>query len=381
VTGPLARAILDHVRRGDPALTDVGGVIVAGIDAASSAKTTLIFLDRSRRPILVAKVARDHVAEEDLAAEFEALRDVRGDVFYPASMQIPRTAGLVRIDGRLVLITTGLDGEPMMSRYYSKGHTDREQNVRDDFHRAFSWLTDFQTQTLARRISLPDAAARWAERVLDRYYEEIGCSADEEALFADASARARSLSDVGVPMCASHGDYWMGNLLVRGDRIEGVIDWERADPHWLPLADIYKFPTSYGFYLDRVSRRTGRRRSAHPGRESLRAQWSQYGDWPNLIGFAYAYFGFGWFPDLVRASILDQLGRLGIPPAANWALFPLFLAEQALALPDPTFRAGYRSAIVALSAERESTWLWREQDPKVGSVVSPERTEAHRARN
>jgi aminoglycoside phosphotransferase len=379
VTGQLARSILERVRHDGSTLGDIAGVIVAGIDAGASAKTTLIFLDRSRRPALVAKVARDRTAEAGLVAEFEALRQMRGDVISTASMQIPRALGLVRIDGRLSLIITGLDGEPMMSRYYANGHTDSAEDVGADFRTAYAWLNDLQSQTASRHISLGDAAARWADRVIDRYYEEIGCSAEEEALFADASARAQAFGHVQVPVCASHGDYWMGNLLVRGNRIAGVIDWERAEAHWLPFSDIYKFPTSYGFYLDRVSRRGSTRRSAHPGRENLRARWARYGDWPNLIGFAYAYFGFGWFPDLVRSSVLGQLDRLGIPAGANWALFPLFLAEQALSLPDPSFRAGYRSAIVALSAERESTWLWQESGPEPTrhAAMVTERAAAH----
>jgi hypothetical protein len=34
------------------------------------------------------------------------------------------------------------------------------------------------------------------------------------------------------------------------------------------------------------------------------------------------------------------------------------LAEQALAIGEPSFRAGYRSAVLALCAEREQSWLW-----------------------
>ena len=355
--GPIARRILEQVPNQADAAR-VAGVIVAGLDVAPSAKTTLIFLDRYERAVIVAKVARDKIAEADITAEFDALNAMSRHAAGSITAQIPRPLGLVRIDAHLVLIMAGLDGKPMMSRYYARGHTDSPANVARDFRTAFAWLDDLQSATRLGSMSLAEAAARWSHRVLDRYFEEIGCSAEEEALFADASARARSLSHVEVPVCASHGDYWIGNLFVRKDRVTGVIDWERADAQRLPFADIYKFPTSYGFYLDRLSHRTGRQ--AHPGRESLRARWAQYGDWPNLIGFAYTYFGFGWFPELVRAQILGRLHRLGVPAGANWALFPMFLAEQALALPDPSFRAGYRSAIIALSVERESTWLLHE---------------------
>jgi len=82
-----------------------------------------------------------------------------------------------------------------------------------------------------------------------------------------------------------------------------------------------------------------------------------------LTGFGHAYFGRGWFPEQVRRFILGQLTRLGIDPALNGIFFPAFLAEQAMAARDPISRTGYRSLLHAFAAERESTWLWREEVP------------------
>jgi aminoglycoside phosphotransferase (APT) family kinase protein len=35
-----------------------------------------------------------------------------------------------------------------------------------------------------------------------------------------------------------HGDYWAGNLLIRGTAVTGVVDWDRASAHQLPLQDL-----------------------------------------------------------------------------------------------------------------------------------------------
>ena len=352
----LATSIIERIRRVRPGL-DVAGAIVAGIDVAADAKTTLIFVDRSARPVLVAKVARDEGAERDLEREHNGLTRLRSATHGPIAAQIPEPLALERFDGRLALVTTGIDGQPMMTRYYAPGHTDDRATVALDFTLASAWLADLQSVTSAGRVSFDDAVRAWGDRVLPRYFEQVGDSRDERALFDDAIACANDLRHVSVEACASHGDYWVGNILVNGGSIAGVIDWERAEPAGLPFSDVYKFPTSYGFYLDRASHRAGRR-SAHPGRERLRAHWSRYGTWPNLIGFAYTYFGEGWFPDLVRSTVRAHFDRLQIPPAAHRAAFPLFLAEQALAISEPAFRSGYRSAILALSAERARTWLW-----------------------
>jgi hypothetical protein len=60
--------------------------------------------------------------------------------------------------------------------------------------------------------------------------------------------------------------------------------------------------------------------------------------------------------------VLRHLEDLGVPPAVNAIFFPTFLAEQAVTLPDPAFREGYRSLLRALWEERSSTWLWHHDD-------------------
>jgi aminoglycoside phosphotransferase (APT) family kinase protein len=196
-------------------------------------------------------------------------------------------------------------------------------------------------------------------QIVERYRHEIGWASWERRLFDDVWKRAKALRDHHVPLVSVHGDYWMGNLLVRGNGLTGVIDWERAKAVGLPFLDVYKFPTSYGFYLDRAAPGGDGRVPGHPGRDVFRESWRRFGDWPNLVGFAYAYFGRGWFPERVRSYVDEHLDRLVVPHQANSVFFPLFIADQAVALSTPDFRAGYRSALRAFAAERAGTWLWR----------------------
>ena len=41
-----------------------------------------------------------------------------------------------------------------------------------------------------------------------------------------------------VPLGWAHGDFWSRNLLARGDRLTGVLDWDAASPDALPLLDV-----------------------------------------------------------------------------------------------------------------------------------------------
>ena len=51
-----------------------------------------------------------------------------------------------------------------------------------------------------------------------------------------------------------HGDFWFGNLLVAGDAVTGVVDWENGGVTGCPLRDLARFPLSYSLYLDRHTR-------------------------------------------------------------------------------------------------------------------------------
>jgi hypothetical protein len=345
------------LRPGRPPLR---GALVAGIDRSPSAKVTVIFFDTAGAPAAVAKVARAERAEAALRAEHGALRSLRPAGAAGPLARIPEPLALERVRGRLVLVQAPMPGVPMSAGYYTPGHTADPATVAADFAAAGSWLAGFHAATRAAPAD-PREVAAWVDGVVCRYRAEIGCSQAEAALFAWAGDRATRLAAARpLPLGGVHGDFWMGNLLVAGGEVRGVVDWERGQASGLPFADIYKFPTSYGFYLDRAYPGAGGRVPGHPERRDHERRWRRFGDWSNLPGFGYTWFGRGWFPELVRRHVAGQLERLGVPQAANAVFFPLFLAEQATALDDPAFRAGYRCLLQAFLTERSQTWLCEE---------------------
>jgi hypothetical protein len=195
--------------------------------------------------------------------------------------------------------------------------------------------------------------------LLARYASRLGWGAAEDRVFGAAVDRARAMSDTAVPVTGQHGDYWMGNLMLAdAGRLTAVVDWEHGTLAGLPMADIYKFPTSYGFYLDRSRAWAGGRVRGHPERVDRTGRWGHYGDWRNLAGFRHAYFSRGWFPDLVREHVAAAHSRLGVPQDLTLLFFAAFLAEQGLVSQTDEFCEGYRSLIAALAEERSATWLW-----------------------
>ena len=333
------------------------GGIVSGLYRNSS-KVTLILLDARGKPGAVAKATRRPSAEAALMAEYAALKELT--LAAPEAMvEAPAPIALERVDGHLVLVESPLPGKPMTAGYYSPGHTSDPRRVEGDFRAAEEWLGKFQRMTATSEVMLDQSTMlACVDAVTARYRREIGWSDVEEELFTAVARRGLDFEGTALPLVGVHGDFWMGNLLMSEDRIGGVVDWELARLNGLPFRDIFKFPTSYGLYLDRAY--PGNRGvvpgHANWGRQS--ARWAEYGDWSNLPGFRYSYFEAGWFPELVREFIVRQFVRVGVPVGLVAVFFPLFLAEQAMTLDDPVFRDGYRAALTAFWRERESTWLW-----------------------
>ncbi len=322
------------------------------------AKVTLVFFDWAGDLAAVAKVARSPASEPALVQEYETLSHLWALGVPSVRERVAEPLLLERVAGRLALVQAPLRGRPMTAAYYTPGHVTQRAPVAKDFARAAAWLLAFQRET-ATGLEVLDAALldRWVGQVIRSYREEVGWTAIEEKLFGEVQTRAEALIGLPLPTAAVHGDFWMGNLLVDESGLRGVVDWERGRSSGPCPLDVYKFPTSYAVYMDRAY--PGGVVPGHPGREHWRERWRRFGEWPNLAGFGYAYWGEGWFPDLVRGFILGHLDALGIPVEANAVFFPLFLAEQALLPGHPRTRAANRALLHAFAEEPTATWLRR----------------------
>lgn len=333
---------------------------VVGVDRTQVARVTMLLFAGGGTPVAVAKCARSAAGGPALVREHDALVRLQQSAPPSVRAQIPHALLLECVAGQLVLVQSVVAGTPMASRYYTPGHTSDRDAVGADFAAAGTWLAVFQRGTTGR-ASAESSAESAAEHValLQRSYRaSVGWSDDEAGLFAELAERAASLGPQELPSVAVHGDFWPGNLLVGDGGLSGVVDWELARASGHPYRDIFKFPMSYAFYLDRSCPWSGGRVAGHPGREDSGGRWRRYGSWPNLLGFGHAWFGEGWFPELVREYVERREHGLGVTPLARSVMFPAFLAEQALTLDVAESRQGYRSALRAFAAEKEASWVW-----------------------
>lgn len=294
----------------------------------------LLFAPGATVPTVAVKVAATSSAVTRLAGERNRLEQLQHAPLGALRDCVPRPVELPIATGPALLATTAIDGEPLFVAYYRNGRTRRPADVRRDFHAAGDWLARLQREPTGDRIRvrLPDGAGAAAEAQLS------DDAAAHDAVLAGLTALDGRLAPYEVAPRVVHGDFWAGNVIVRGDTIRGVVDWERWEPAGNPLRDLARFAVGYSLYLDRQTR-LGRRVRGHAGLVA----GSRTG------GVGYAIDGSGWYPGVVRGFLAAGLARLGLPAPLGRDIVLADLAALAAESTNPDFARKLWSIFAALS--------------------------------
>ena len=298
----------------DPLTSERVRAVVLNTSKDPDAKTTmLLFWPGSKFPWAAAKLPSTPGSRRAVRREASFLLELHsrfsGDVLRTIPRRLtPFEAGLPT-DAMLV---EALDGVPLSVGYCRPGHLRSAVAVAGDFGCVARWLADLHVAT-----AQPPAPVALGRDVLQRLADRFaGVAAvarvrDRLAPVAGRFAEMRGLKTV------VHGDFWMGNVLVEGGRVSGVVDWESADTTGDPLRDVARFALSYALYLDRGTR-SGRLVRGHA---FAATEWG--------AGIRYLVTGTGWFPSLASSFVVDAMERLGVDPALWRELLLLGLAEIA----------------------------------------------------
>ncbi len=296
--------------------------VVLGTSKDPNAKITVLLVSAETcAPVLAVKAPTTEVAAQAVAREGRVLGELERLSLGSISDTIPRIVATVEFEGRAAIVTTAVPGVPLTTLYIGRRHTSRPSSVAADFAAAASWLADFQVATAADAAAV-DMDCGVVPRLRERYPANDSLEGSIDRL---CQIYGRLRCDE-VPRTAVHGDLWFGNLLLRGDGISGVVDWESGVMSGEPVRDLVRFGLAYALFLDRRTR-AGRPVVGHPG---LRRG-------PFGAGLEFALDGAGWFPDQFRRFLSDGLARLGASPE-RWRDAALAgIAEVAAFTDDDTF--------------------------------------------
>jgi SAM-dependent methyltransferase len=320
---------------------------------ATGMVTVLLFRPGDRSPSVVAKLPRYGCTGRPLRREAAALETIWAALPGTVRATIPRPLGVHLIDGTEVLLQTGVAGTHLFGTTAS-GRLRRAALARQ-VDLALTWCATLQSASARPVVADDPLLADKLDPLASEVVALLGGDAKVESLLDRTIVQARALLGTRLPLAASHGDYWAGNLFVEDGRVSGVVDWERAALDELPLWDPVKAVGSAAYHLDRYRSVPRRGPAALPG-------WGDLGPWRGLAepqfaaGFRAAFVQPGWLADLCRDALVTTFRRTGVPVGWLPTAITMYLVRQVLQSTDsPRSVAGWGSVLRALAVS-PATW-------------------------
>lgn len=299
--GPAARCVLERV-------------------SASPKAKTLVFA-RAGDAHLVLRLPHAPRALDVEARAHALLTDLQRNS--AVARQIPLALASGQAGHQAYFAETAIEGRPLAAAVTAAARAGCVREA-EDFLNALN-------PDLAQRAPAALANGPLAVRTQAMLERVLGCIDDPALRHAtrlwEQAAVAGAVCRTGI----EHGDFSASNLLVRGGRLRGVIDWENALPEGLPVLDAFN-------YLDSVQRHSASDLTIADTLALLAAgRWPQRDEWSFLqrsfercavaprhrTGFALLYalrhfdaqLGFGAPAPRHRALMRETLERLiRLPP-------------------------------------------------------------------
>jgi hypothetical protein len=276
-------------------------VQVSGADGPARKRNLLVFGHGCAEPSLVLKFVRDQGYQQQLEQEYATLQTLNERPELQGT--VPQPVGLFFYQGQMILAERFLPGTPLAVFLTQRRHR-RPAAAEAQLQWATSWLRRFQTEGGQRSSfgggpTIEERVARWSgARLAPSFVKEF-------------LSRAYDYAGLPLPLVASHGDYWAGNLLIR--QKSGVIqevavnDWEDfALARW-PFHDLFLFLTTY---VEQYPLTLWRR-----GDRDDRYQRGLLSD--------------NWLAQLAVATMQEAFRGYGLPVETLPLFYPLFLLQMA----------------------------------------------------
>jgi aminoglycoside phosphotransferase (APT) family kinase protein len=140
------------------------------------------------------------------------------------------------LDGRSYWVEEALIGTPVTAAVL------RQQGGESLLDDAIGFIGDLHHRTSEWTYLDDDTVWEWVEQPLCRIEAYVTARPRAGQLMEPLgwlrSELTNTLAGRKVRTCWIHGDFWPGNLLAWGSVVSGVVDWDRAAAHQLPLHDL-----------------------------------------------------------------------------------------------------------------------------------------------
>ena len=199
----------------------------------------LILADSHADPKWVAKMPRlagETASLEREVANLRALCALRVGGF----QNVPRLLAYESYLGNRLLLESAVSGHAMRPAVV-------RQHPKECCDAAIHWLIGLHQASFHRQHDRMASFQRLVVEPLDHFERVFPLSTEERQLVAETRRLTRPLQDLDFPLVFEHGDFSSPNILIGSRRDIGVVDWELAEPHGLPAADLFFFLSYVAF--------------------------------------------------------------------------------------------------------------------------------------
>ncbi len=178
-------------------------------------------------PIWIGKTSSDKQGMARLRKERDALLYLQP---WSKALHIPSLLHFEESEAETCLIQSGVGGFP------SQFETEGRSELPGEAFQALEWLERFQTTVRApEKLTLKAMLDRLLQQLQSPHFQNAAVDGLVEVLKQDQPS-------AGFTPCATHGDFWRGNVLFGPSGI-GVIDWDELRSSF-PLEDVLTFVLS-----------------------------------------------------------------------------------------------------------------------------------------
>ena len=286
-----------------------------------------LFEEASSSPEYIVKITRDSAFNARLENEYHALTLLRQKGL-GGPETLPQPLFLDCHGGLAIVGETVIDGVPFRRR--TTGTAD------DPYGRvAIEWLTDLSIATADSTIATTSKVAEELWQLFVRFLETYCLTLEQTVFLAEQIDIIRR--HLGTfPLVFQHGDPGTWNLMVTSGGEVAFLDWEAAEPHGMPLWDLFYFLRSYCTW---AARKQGTRDS--------------------LKGFAQHFLAESSLTPLLIKAIRRYSRQIGLPPRL---IEPLFYTcwmhralKQATRLSPARLEKGHYVNLLRLCIDRRNT--------------------------
>jgi aminoglycoside phosphotransferase (APT) family kinase protein len=210
---------------------------------ASNKAIFVVFQAGQDNPSFVIKMARTPESNDRLVNEQEALSALQQESL-DGIVGAPRPIFTGVSSDLRFLCETAVRGTPLRSR--TTGLIDLPR-----VHVVVDRLTELGAASAKPSMAPPADVAEDLRALFDRFVEFYRPSRRTSAFLERQIDRIRVAE--GLPLVFQHGDAGTWNVLVTEEGGVGLLDWEAANPHGIPLWDLFYFLRSVGVTISRTS--------------------------------------------------------------------------------------------------------------------------------